>query len=241
MRVQTNELLRLFRTNFYDQVNVDSATRKDLVDTDAFIDYAFNRRFMVELDGAYQWADMRAGHEVGGGFPYILTRFKLLDTEASECSFLFKVTAPNPALTVNDTTFTYGLSGFEDLAYWFNLDRVGLYYSFVVDNLEGPAAVGAERNDVQYDISVAKTITCPDNPLFGNLTLFEENFAQTVLDGPTPGRTYLTVTPGLRFNFGPCDCWKMGKFNVLILGVDLPVSSYQPWSSTWRLSYIKCF
>ena len=73
------------------------------------------------------------------------------------------------------------------------------------------------------------------------MTLFEENFAQTVLDGPTPGRTYVTVTPGLRFNFGPCDSWKMGTLNALILGVDLPITDYQPWSETWRLSYIKGF
>jgi len=49
------------------------------------------------------------------------------------------------------------------------------------------------------------------------------------------------MTPGLRFNFGTCDCWKMGNFNALILGVDLPVSTFQPWSETWRLSYIKVF
>lgn len=241
LRVQTNELLRLFRANVYEQVNVNSPTRKDLVDVDGFIDWSFNRRFEIELDEAYQWADARAGHEVGGGFSYAATRAKLFDTEGTECTFLFKVTTPNPALSINDTMFTYGLTGFEDLAYWCNLDRVGLYYSFVFDTLTGPGAATAQRNDVQYDISVAKTITGPDAPIFRMVTLFEENFAQTILDGPTPGRTYVTITPGIRFNLGTCDCWKMGAFNAVILGVDLPITSYQPFSETWRLSYIKCF
>jgi len=241
LRVQTNEVLRLFRLNAYEQVNLNSPTRKDLINIDGFIDYGFNRRFMIELDGAYQWVDPRKGPDTSGGNPYILTRFKLVDTEASALTFNFKVATPNPSLAVFDTTFTYGLTGFQDLAYWFNLDRVGLYYSFVFDNQAGPAAVGAQRNDVQYCVSVAKTVTGPDAPVFRTLTFFEENFAQTFLDGPTAGRTYVTVTPGFRFNLATCESWKMGKYNIFILGVDLPVSSFEPWTSTWRLSYIKSF
>ena len=241
LRVQTNEVLRLFRTNFYEQVNLNSPTRRDLVDCDGFIDWGFNRRLMVELDGAYQWVDPRTGSDTSGGNTGILTRIKLVDTEVSACSFLFKFAAPNSALAVYDTTFTYGLTGFADLAYWLNLDRVGLYYSFVFDSQAGPAAVGAQRNDVQYDVSVAKTVTAADAPIFRKLTFFEENFAQTVLDGPTPGRTYLTITPGMRFNFGTFDGLKMGLDNAVICGVDIPISTYQPWSTTWRLSYVKCF
>jgi len=241
LRVQTNEVLRLFRLNYYEQANLNNRTRKDLINTDAFIDWGFNRRIMIELDGAYQWVDPRTGPDTSGGSTYLLTRIKLIDTEASACTFNFKVATPNPSLAVFDTTITSALCGFEDLSYWFNLDRVGLYYTVSLDNQAGPAAVGAQRNDVQYCLSVAKTVTGPDAPVFQMLTLFEENFVQTLLDGPTTGRTYVTMTPGLRFNFGPSNCWKMGSNNVLILGVDIPVTTYQPWCATWRLSYIKVF
>jgi hypothetical protein len=243
LRVQTNELLRLLRMNFFEQSNLNSPTRKNLVDADAFIDWAFNRRFMIEVDAAHQWIDTRpgGGSDFSGDNSYFLTRFKLIDTEASACTFNFKVTTPNYGIATNDTQFTYAITGFEDMAYWLNLERVGLYYTVCFDTLAGPAAAGAQRNDMQYDISVAKTITAPNTGIFRDLTLFEENFAQTLLDGPTAGRTFVTMTPGLRFNFGTCDCWKMGNFNALILGVDLPVTSFQPWSETWRLSYIKVF
>ena len=142
LRVQTNELLRLFRGNFYEQSNLNNATRKNLVNGDAFVDWAFNRRFMIELDGAYQWIDNRTTPAISGGNSYIMGRFKLVDTESSEISFFAKVITPNPSISVFDTQFTYGLTGFEDLSYWFCCDRVGLYYSFAFDNLAGPAAVG---------------------------------------------------------------------------------------------------
>jgi hypothetical protein len=243
LRTQTNELLRLLRVNFYEQANLNNRVRKNLVDADAFIDWAFNRRFMIEMDAGHQWVDTRpgGGSDFSGDVSYFMTRFKLIDTEGSECTFNFKVTTPNYGLGNNDSQLTYAITGFEDLAYWLNLDRVGLYYTLSFDTLVGPTAAGVLRNDVQYDISIAKTITAADAPIFRDLTLFEETFAQTLLDGPAAGQTYVTVTPGLRFNFGTCDCWKMGKFNAIILGVDLPISTFQPWSETWRLSYIKCF
>ena len=50
----------------------------------------------------------------------------------------------------------------------------------------------------------------PGYAAFGKLTLFVENFAQTDLDGSEAGRTLVTVTPGLRFNFGKCIASKMG-------------------------------
>ncbi len=165
LRVQTNELLRLLRVNFYDQHNLKNATRLNLVDLDGFVDWAFNRRFMIEVDAAHQWVDNRSGsNDFSGDNSYALLRFKLIDTEASECTFNFKVTTPNYGTGVNDSTITYAITGFEDLAYWLNMDRVGLYYTVSFDNLAGPAAVGAQRNDVQYDISIAKTVTRARRP-----------------------------------------------------------------------------
>ena len=64
-------------------------------------------------------------------------RVQLIDTESSSYSFNFKAVAPNQGLVASQTTFSYGLAGFEDLAYWLGFDRVGLYYSFLFDSLNG--------------------------------------------------------------------------------------------------------
>jgi hypothetical protein len=241
LRVQTNELMRIFRNNFYEQTDINSATRKNIADYDGFIDWSFNRRLMIELDWSYQGVDPRVDGGASGGNPGFLTRVKLVDTESSECTFNFKVNAPNEPLAVFDTTLSYGLCGFEDLSYFFNVERVGLYYSVVFDSFAGPAAAGAKRTDVQYDVSIAKTLTGPDAPIFRKLSIFEETFAQTDLDGPTAGRTYVTITPGMRFNFANLLCAKMGTDNAVMMGVDIPISDYQPWAATWRFTYIKSF
>jgi hypothetical protein len=242
LRTQTNNLQRLFRNNFYDQSLLNSKTRKDLVDYDGFIDWSFNRRLMLEFDGAYQWVDPRTGSPAAsGGAPGILARIELVDTEPSSLCFNFKASAPNTPLGTTQSMLNYGFAGFEDLSYWFQLDRVGFYYTFTIDSYAGPAAKGTKQSDMQYDISLAKTITAPDAPVFRNLTLFVENFAQTDLGGSETGRTLLTVTPGFRFNFGTCKEMKMGSSNAVIMGTDIPVSEYHPWDATYRFTYIKCF
>jgi hypothetical protein len=241
LRAQTNNQQRLFRMNFFDESLINSATKKDLVDTDGFIDWSFNRRFMVELEYAYQWGDPRTGGGASGGATGVEGRFQLYDTEATSLCFNCKVLSPNAPLGTTQSTFTYGFAGFEDLSHWFPLDRVGLYYSFVFDSYYGPAAKGTKLNDIQYDISVAKTITDPNTPIFGKLTLFLETFATTNLDGSETGQTLLTITPGLRFNMGTAKCVKMGSDNVVILGADIPVSEYHAWDAIYRFTYIKCF
>jgi hypothetical protein len=241
LRAQTNNQQRLFRNNFFSETGIASATRKDLVDIDGFIDWSFNRRFMVELDYTYQWVDPRTGAGVSGGLPGVLTRFQLYDTESSSMCFNFKVNAPNVPLGTTQTTLTCALAGFEDLSYFFPVDRMGLYYTFALNNYAGPAAKGTKDMDMQYDLSLAKTITDPKTPIFGNMTVFVEAFATTDLDGSEVGRTLLTITPGLRFNCGAPKCVKMGSDNVVMLGTDIPVSGYHPWDAIYRLTYIKCF
>ena len=242
LRAQVNNLQRLFRGNFFQEADIASATKKNLTDFDGFIDWGFNRRVMLEFDGAYQWVDPRTGGPAAsGGAPGLEGRFQLVDTEPSSLCFNFKVAAPNVPLGTTQTTLTYGVAGFEDLSYWLPLDRVGLYYSFVFDSYAGPAAATAKNTDIQYDISIAKTITSPGDSI-GNLTLFLENFAQTDLDGAEAGRTLVTITPGVRFNFGnPCKCAKMGLTNAVMFGTDIPVSEYRPWDAIYRFTYIKCF
>ncbi len=240
LRVQPNLLLQLFRTNFFEQTSLASATRKDLTDLDGFIDWSFNRRCMLEVNDAYQWIDPRTGSpSASGGAPGILSRIQLVDTESSSYCFNFKALAPNTPLGTTQTTLTYSLAGFEDLGYWFQLERVGLYYSLTFDSFCGPVARGTRQNDVQYCVALAKTITDTSTPNF--LTLFVENFGQTDLDGTTAGRTLFSITPGVRLNFNKVGDIKLGGANSLLFGTDIPVSEYRPWDATYRLSYIKCF
>jgi hypothetical protein len=241
LRVQTNFMEREFRTNYFMEGNVASTTTKNMSDVDTLIAWSFNRRLMIEVTGAYQWTDPRTGIEENGGFPGLVGRIQLVDTESSSYSLNLKVAAPNQELGVFQTTYSYGLGGFEDLAYWFGLDRVGLYYSFLFDTYEGPGAAGAKRNDIGYDVTVAKTITDPDTPLVGNLTLFVENYAQSDLDGSHGGRTLVSVTPGVRFNLGKSDRVKIGQDNWIMFGADLPISDYRPWDVIYRVTYIKNF
>jgi hypothetical protein len=241
LRVQTNFMEREFRMNYYVQNNVNSTTNKTLSDFDALIAWSFNRRFMLEITGAYQWIDPRSGViQENGGTPGLVGRVQLIDTESSSYSFNLKVVAPNDPLGTDQSTISYGLAGFEDLAYWFDFRRVGLYYSFFFDTLAGPEAAGAKRTDVAYDITLAKTIADPDTPILGNLTLFVENYAQNDTDGAHVGRTLVTITPGVRFNLGKTDL-KMGKDNSILIGMDIPVSTYHPWDNLFRLTYIKNF
>lgn len=242
MRVQTNFMEREFRMDFVDPRNINSGKYLNEPNVDALIAWGFDRRLMVEVYGAYQWNDLRAGGDINGGTPTLVGRLQLVDTESSSYSFNFKATAPNVGIGQTQSTVSYGLAGFEDLAYWFHLDRVGLYYSFLFDSLWGPLPeAGAAHTDVQYDITLAKTILPPDAPLVGNLTFFLENFAQSNMDGEHPGRTYVTMTPGFRFNLGLWTDAKLGKDNSILVGCDIPVSDYRPWEVTPRVTYIKNF
>ena len=60
LRVRTvGELFRLRRQNFYEQTDVNSPTRKNLVDYDAFVDWAFNRRVMIAFQFRQDGLDER--------------------------------------------------------------------------------------------------------------------------------------------------------------------------------------
>jgi hypothetical protein len=241
LRVQTSFMEREFRANYYTENNVASTSVKNMTDFDALIAWSFNRRLMLEITGAYQWNDPRTGLGENGGTPGLVGRVQLVDTESSSYSLNLKASAPNQGMGVFQSTCSYGIGGFEDLAYWFGLDRTGFYYSFLFDNFEGPGAAGAKRNDCGYDITLAKTITDPDFPLLGTLTFFVENYAISDMDGSHSGRTLVTITPGVRFNLGKSDSNNIGKDNWIMLGTDIPVSDYKPWDALYRFTYIKNF
>jgi hypothetical protein len=242
LRVQTNFMEREVRINYFFQDNIHSTKRQNIHNLDYLIAYGFNRRFMLEVLGNYEWVEGRGKTlDVSGSAPQLVGRVQLISTSESSYSFNFRVVSPNTGIGEHQTTFSYGFAGFEDLTERLGLYRVGLYTSVLFDTLDGGHDLGARQNDVQYDITLAKTLTPPDTPLVGNFTLFVENFAQTDLDGDHAGRTVATITPGVRFNLGKLPGIKFGLDNWLIGGVDIPVAGPKPWDATYRFTYIKNF
>jgi hypothetical protein len=241
LRVQTNFMEREVRINYFFQDNLHSAKRASIDNLDYFIAYAFNRRFMLEVLGNYEWIEGRGNNpDLSGPQGQLVGRVQLISTANSSYSFNFRFISPQTWLGQDTTTISYGIAGFEDLTP-LGLYRVGLYGSVLFDTLAGPTPAGATRNDVQYDLTLAKTLTKPDTPLIGNFTLFVEHFAQTNLDGAVPGRTLVTITPGVRFNLGKLPGIKFGLDNWILFGADIPVSGPVPWDATYRLTYIKNF
>jgi len=239
--VLTNFMEREFRVNNTYQQNINSKTKEYLNSTDAFIAYAFNRRFMIEVLGNYQWLGERKEPDLDGGAPQIIGRVQLVDTDPSSYSFNFKIQAPDRSIGETQTTFNYGLAGFNDLAYFLNLNKTGLYYSFSFDSYAGNHEPGAKLNDVNYAISIARTLLPQETPLLGGFTVFLENYGQTDLNGSESGHTVITLTPGVRFNLGKSDRVLFGKDNWLLFGADIPVTGPHPYDVGWRFSYIKNF
>ena len=240
LRVQTNFMEREFRVNYADTSNQRSKTNKNLSNLDYFIAYAFDRRFMIEVLGNEQWQEARTGLDSAGPAPRVVGRVQLISTADSSYTFNFQVISPDTQLGQHATTVSYGLAGFEDLTR-FGLYRMGFYYSALFDSFAGPEAVGTRRTDVQYDVTIAKTFTRPDTPIFGNFTAFLETFAQTDLDGVTSGHTLVSMTPGIRFNLGKLPGIKLGLDNWLMFGTDVSIGGPKPWDTIYRFTYIKNF
>jgi hypothetical protein len=243
LRVQTNFMEREVRLNYSYQANTNSTRFENLTNFDYFIAYAFNRRFMLEVLGNYQWEDGRGNKnpDLSGQAGQLVGRLQLISLADSSYTFNWRVISPNVPFGNHQTTFSYGCAGFEDLTR-FGLYRVGLYGSFLFDSLAGPGAVGAQHNDVQYDISIAKTVTDSRTPVFGTFTFFLENFAQTSIDGANRGHTVFSMTPAVRFNLTPMPPGaRLGIDNWILVGTDFPLSGPRPWDCIFRLSYIKNF
>lgn len=241
LRVQTNFMEREIRINYFSQSNIQNKTQANTNSTDFLIAYGLNRRFMIEVVGTEEWVEGRDGTPNNSGpSVQVVGRVQLISTADSSYSFNFRVITPDPGLGVHTTTTSYGIAGFEDLTD-LGLYRVGLYGSVLFDSLDGPHVVGATANDVEYDLSVAKTFTRPDLPLLGNFTLFAEFFGQTNLDGDHAARTLFSVTPGFRFNLGKFPELKLGLDNWVEFGVDIPMAGPHPWDATYRFTYIKNF
>lgn len=231
LRVQTNLLLRSLRTDYYYQRLTHKNSDRDIEYLSQLVEYAFNRRLMLAVFGSYEWVDSRIGEDVNGPAWGAFARFQLIDTAHASYAMNFKVTAPNGGLDEKQTTLSAALAGWHDLTP-LGLDRVGLYWHVQEETLAGPHAAGVRQNDLTYDLSLAKTWTRSDAPL-GNFSTFVEAYAKTDLDGPHPGKTSVTLTPGLRCT--------IARHHVVMVGVDLPLTHPRTFVETFRLTYIYSF
>ena len=239
LHVTTNFLEREFRFDSYFQQNRGSDSTKSILFTDALIAYGLDRRFMLEVVSNYEWKDaVPGGTSSNGASGALVGRVQLVDVPGSSYALNFKVTSPNEGLVPSgkgnnkQTTVFPALAGWQDLT-CFGLSRVGLYYSIGEETYVGPANPGQKHNDLMYDVSVAKTWTEPNTPCFGNFTTFVEFYNTTNLDGSDSGNNAANVTPGFRVTLWPK--------NVLMGGVDLPLSSPHDFCAAYRLTYIRNF
>ncbi len=229
LRVQTNFLEQEFRTDFYSQQDLNSAKNRTINFADALIAYGINRRFMVSVTSNYEWLNSRIpNNDTDAASVAIAGRFQLIDIPGSSYALNVKVTSPAKDIGNDLSTVTYSLAGWEDLTPY-GLSRMGLYFDVLGDNYVGPHTIGAKTTDTAYDVSLAKTWTEPNGTL-QNFTTFLELYGTTNLSGGESGQTVVTLTPGIRTG--------IGHNQVLMFGVDLPVSHPRPYNWTPRLTYI---
>jgi hypothetical protein len=235
LRVCTNFLERELRLDYaYTDVRNNPAL-KDTHFLNSLIAYGVNRRLMFEVIANYQWnLGGPTGAPVDGAGAAGLLRFQLVDTPDKSYSAQVRVSAPNKGIGQTQTSFQYTLAGWQDMQALIPfLDRVGLYYSFQYENLQGSHKAGGRSNDISYDLSVAKTWTNPTTPVVGNFTTFLEAYATADLDGDNKGVYVVTLTPGIRF-------WFLPK-NSFTMGVDFPVTDNPPFREVYRFTYILNF
>jgi hypothetical protein len=232
LHVQTNFLEREFRVDMYNQQNAASDDTGHISFLDALVAYGVNRRFMLEVVTNYEWKNGRTAADTSGAGGAFVGRLQFVDVPGSSFAYNFRVNTPNSGIGVNQTEFINSIAGWQDLT-GIGLKRVGLYYSVQLDTYAGPAKAGSEHNDLLYDVSLAKTWTDPDRFLIGNFTTFAEFYSTSYLDGSKHGQTVVNATPGIRLT--------LGHGNVLMGGVDLPISTPYAFDATYRLTYIYNF
>jgi hypothetical protein len=229
LHVQTNFLEREFRFDGYFQQNLGGDKTRSIGFFDALVAYSFNRRFMLEVVSNNEWLNPSKGDEEFGAAAALVARLQLIDVPGSSYAFNFRVTTANPDIGISQTIFSPSLAGWQDLT-CIGLKRVGLYYSIQYEGYEGAAKAGSKHNDIVYAASLARTWTSRDTRFIGNFTTFCEVYGTTALDGSARGSSAINVTPGIRFN--------ITRTNVIMAGVDLPVSNPHDFDATYRLTYI---
>jgi hypothetical protein len=191
-------------------------------------EYAFNRRFEIDVGPYYTWRSTRGPAAAERGFESDNgVRLQLIDTADTAINFQLRVLTPSAQLEDPQTTLGFVLAGFHDLT-GMGLYRVGLYGHFEYDALCGPRQQAAEFNtpaferasgSITYAVALAKTFVEPDVKLFGDFTVFVEAFGATDLNGTYSGQTFFSFTPGVRTNLtGNEKGW------WLQTGVEIPVA-----------------
>jgi hypothetical protein len=231
LRVQTNFLAQLFRTDYAHQDNLGSASVRGSDSLTGTLEYAFNRRLMLAVIGNYRWIDSRKNEDSDGAAAAAFVRLQWVETSTDSLAMTLRVGLPSHDFGEKDTTVGLAIAGWHDLAP-LGLKRTGLYYHVQEETLAGPAKPGDRRNDVTYAVSLAKTWTSPEG-LFGNTTTFVEAYGKTDLDGKDSGHTIITVTPGIRATFA--------HRHIVMAGVDFPLTNPQPFERIFRLTYICSF
>jgi hypothetical protein len=228
LRVQTNFLEREFRADFFSEQGVNSTKNETVNVLDGLIAYGLDRRLMLSVTSNFEWIGSRVNNDLDESNDAVAARIQLIDVPGSSYAFNVKVTSPAKTLGNDLTTATYALAGWQDLTKY-GLSRVGLYYDVALDSFIGPHTPGAKTTDVAYDVSLAKTWTAPDAAL-QNFTTFGELFDTTDTSGSFSGRNVMTFTPGIRTG--------IGHHQVLMAGVDLPVTHPRPYNWALRVTYI---
>ncbi len=231
LRVQGNLLLRAIRTDYSFEKAPESSSRERSQFVSQLVEYSFNRRLMLAALANYQWirdkdGDSRRGVSYGG-----FARLQLVDLPRTSYAFNIRAVAPREGIGETQTPLGFALAGWHDLTP-LSLPRVGLFWHVQEETYLGPHTPGARQNQLTYSLDLAKTWTSP-NSTFGNLTTFLENYARTELDGNRHGQSYLTLTPGFRFNYH--------RRHAFIAGVDFPVTDPKPFDRVYRFSYIFSF
>lgn len=231
LRVQTNFLGQLSRTDYAHQVNLSEAQVRSTDTLGEIVEYAFNRRLMLAVVGNYRWINERAGDDPEGATGAAFARLQWVDTATHSLAMTLRAGLPYRDLGEKNTTLSLAVAGWQDLAP-LGLKRVGLYYHLQEETLAGPVKAGHRRHDLTYAISLAKTWTSPDS-FFGNASTFIEAYAKTDLDGDDRGHTLITLTPGIRATFL--------HRHILMGGVEFPVTTPRPYERIVRLTYIYNF
>jgi len=229
--VSTNFLARASRTDYSFEENLNGRYDRNINYLDEYCDFAVNKRFMISVFGNYTWRNARTGHDVNGAGGGMFTRFQLIDTPTSSDSINLRVDLPNKDLGVHTTKLSETLAGWQDLSP-LGVGRVGLYYSFENDNYAGYAASGSMRDDVAYDVALGKTWTSRSASVAALTTLVEFS-GGTNMDGNQRTYTNMAATPAVEFI--------VGKHNLIMLGVDFPLTHPSAEREVYRATYIYLF
>jgi len=227
----TNFLVRVIRTDYSFQNNLEKSATQNVQYLDQYIDYAFNQRFMLSLFGNYTWLNQKVSPDEDGAGGGMMGRFQLVDTPASSESLNLRVDLPDKGIGVHTTKLSAAIAGWQDLSP-LGAGRLGLYYDLQEESYAGLSAPGAAKDDLAYDLAIAKTWTRPSASV-ADLTTFVEFSGVTNLDGNEPSLTGLTATPALQFILG-------GR-NLFMLGVDFPLTHPSVEREVYRITYIYCF